>query len=333
MKYLILFLMMMGIMTNIRANNLIYTPEKFPDFSPVTYYFNGTFDVIQNPYWFSQQDFFKKHETLWKRVRDPHHSIKKDGGYYELFKDEVFTGRVLPNIFLHSIGGAYDTRWLTEYFTEKGYWNPKLWSFFLTFAAHIGNEALETSGKEISSHDHIADLYFFDIVGFMMASDNDIMKFFVDELGMEAWHFQPAWDFQHDNIFNAGLNYIYRPKYFKGKVRPILFSGMQNMGGISVDYGAHTISTLAGVSLTNPLKQKGRFVVGVFHENEGRLSSSVMFNNSENFRWRVQLYPPAFKDLLQVKSDIGIILAENKSDQFALGLSYNLPLGIGFISK
>lgn len=313
------------------AQSLIHNPKFDGPWLPVTYYFNATFDVIQNPNWFSQKDIGEKHSEVWRRVKNPDKSIRRDGGYERLVKDEIFSSRVLPNIGLHTLGASYDTRHLTEYFEYYETPYAPFWSFLLTFAAHVGNEALETSQtEEINSHDHIIDLYFFDVLGYILSFHDPYMKFMLNDMGMKAWHFQPSWDFKKDDIFNAGLNYIYRPSYFNGDWRPILYTGMQNMGGVSHYRGHNIYSMLAGIALTNPLKQKGRFVVGLFHEKNDLLQSSLLIGGSENYRWRFNFYPHFWRDFLPQKYDLGIVVGENNSDQLAFGLSLNLPIGFGY---
>jgi hypothetical protein len=328
MKFLIALMMTFSL--HAATSYRIYQPQIDGPWLPVTYYLNATFDVIQNPYWFSQDNARQKYSELFERIRDPHESIEENGGYGKLIRDEFFSGRVLPNILLHTLGAGYDTLWLNEYFEHYNYPMPKLWTFLLTYAGHLGNEALETSQtQEINAHDHIIDLYFFDVLGFTLGSHLEMMDFLLEDMGMKAWHFQPAWDIKGEDFFNAGLNYVYRPKYFQGKVKPILFTGMQNMGGISVYEQNHVFSLLAGVALTNPLRQKGRLVVGLFHEEGERLTGSLLLNSSEDFRWRVNLYPHFWDDYLPHSYELGFIAGENKDGRLALGLSLNMPFALG----
>ena len=319
----------------------IHNPERDSKWLPLTYLINGTFDVIQNPYWFSQDNYGRKVGEFWSRIKDPHHNIKRDGGYRKFFEDEFFSSRVLPNIGLHAIGGAYDTLWLRQYFEYYNVPAAGFFSFLFTYGAHIGNEALETSHHEISSHDHIADIYFFDVAAFAMSYSPTIMNFLVKDLDMKAWHFQPIYDVTGEDFFNAGLNYIFRPKalsFGDGKFRPLYYLGMQTMLGLSYDYNReNTLTASAGMSLTDPLKQKGRFVTAVFHEYQGELEASAFFNGSEDFRYRVNLYDTFFYRFMsqeQTKTyQVGLMFGENKSHNYALGLNINLPIGVGFISN
>lgn len=308
----------------------IFNPNRDSVWLPYTYVINGTFDVIQNPYWFSQENYSEKLTEAWRRVRSPHKNIKKDGGYGNLIKDEFFSSRVVPNIGLHFIGGSYDTAYLREYFEHYGYPAPGVWAFLFTYAAHMGNEALETSYHDISSHDHIADLYIYDLAAFIMSYNKTYMNFLLDDLEVKAWHFQPVWSLKSDDFFNTGLNYITRPKalqFHDNKLKPFIYFGMQNIGGLSYLYREDkTISFGAGMSLTDPLEQKGRFVVSLFHETNGELDGSLFINGSEDMSWRLNLYP----NLLRFKEiDPGFIIGNKRGGGLSLGLSINMPFGLG----
>ncbi len=308
----------------------IFNPKRDSVWTPYTYVINGTFDVIQNPYWFSQDKFSGKLEEVWNRVRKPNENIKKDGGYKKLFNDEFLSSRVVPNIGLHFIGGSYDTLKLREYFEHHGYPMPGLWSFLFTYAAHMGNEALETSYHDISSHDHIADLYVFDLAAFFISYNETYINFLLDDLNLKSWNFQPVWSLKSDDFFNTGLNYVARPKvlqFYDDKLRPFIYFGMQNIAGLSYQYVEDRIISLgAGMSLTDPLEQKGRFVVSLFHETNGELDGSLFINGSEDMSWRLNLYP----NLLRYKDiDPGFIIGNKRGGGLSLGLSVNMPFGLG----
>lgn len=330
MKIIILFTITFLINSTLSAEYRIFDKKKDSVWTPYTYVINGTFDVIQNPYWFSQDNFSEKLTEVWDRVRKPNQNIKKDGGYKKLFNDEFLSSRVVPNLGLHFIGGSYDTLKLREYFDYYGYPMPGLWSFLFTYAAHMGNEALETSYHDISSHDHIADLYVFDLAAFFMSYNKTYVNFLLDDLEVKSWNFQPVWSLKSDDFFNVGLNYISRPKVFQfhdKKLRPFIFFGMQNIVGLSYLYKEdRTISLGGGMSLTDPLEQKGRFVVSFFHETNGELDGSLFINGSEDMSWRLNLYP----NLLKYKDiDPGFIIGNKRGGGISLGLSVNMPFGLG----
>lgn len=296
--------------------------------SPVTFYFNSAFDVTQNPYYFSQSDLIEKHKTLFKRIGSPNHSIKRDGGYTKLFEDEFFTSRVVPNIGLHLIGGAYDKLFLYQYFEEKDYPLPMLFTVGLSYMGHFGNEALELTNSNISSHDNIADLFIFDVAAFFLAFNPRAMNFLIKDLQMRSWQLQPMYLVGESDITNAGLNYIFRPNLFDSSLRPFLFIGMQNLLGLSYEFKkGHFFTTSVGMALTDPLEQKGKFVTALFYDKEDFLTSSLYINGTEDYRVRLNLFPELF-NFERLK--LGLLLGQKKNREEVIGLNLNLPIGLAF---
>lgn len=312
------------------ANNLIYNQEVDDPYLPLSYVINGTFDVAQNDNWFSQNDFFKKNHTVWRRVRSPVKNIKRDGGFYKFFKDEFLSDRVIPNILLHTVGGAYDGLWLEEYYHSHGIKHARFFAVLNSYFARFGNEILEDGNENITSHDHIADLFFFDPLGLILASNDKLMSFLVHDMGMRAWHSNAYYDPKDEDFFNAGLNYIFRPSALRlGNVTPFFYFGMQNIGGLSYHHNQEIFSLGTGIFLTDPLKQKLRVVSALFYEKENDLAFSAFINGSEDFRWRFNLYPKFFNF---EKLRLGLLLGERRSENrqdVAFGLNVNLPFGLG----
>src|SRR5690606_23123646 len=92
-------------------------------------------------------------------------------------------------------------------------------------------------------------------------------------------------------------------------------------------------SVAMGMSLTNPLKQKGRFVTGLFHESAGELDASLFINVSEDFRWRLKLYENLVHHYFERDWRIALILGQAKGPSYAIGLSINMPFGLGGIKN
>lgn len=298
-------------------------------FNPISYYFNEAFDTIQNPTYFSQVDYFKKHEIVWKRVRDPFQGIKDGGGLKVLLHDEFIpvAPRALPNYSLHLIGGGYDYRRLSEWFDENDYSHPYVWAFFLQYAAAFGNEAMETTNHaDIGPHDHIADLYFFDLVGKFLFLDERIVTFFRDDAQLKAWPFQPTFDFKHDHLMNSATNYIVRPDLLHSPWRPFLYVGLQVLAGASYLENSRGLSVAIGTAPTDPLRGKGRLVSGLFWDEEGSLMSSLFINGSEDQRFRLNIYPGIIKfDSISP----GVFTALQRNNDIQLGVQALIPLGAG----
>tara|TARA_R110000868_G_scaffold20678_5_gene87140 strand:- start:6836 stop:7822 length:987 start_codon:yes stop_codon:yes gene_type:complete len=326
MRFTLLVLLSLSLHANELPNLLDH--KKDDKLLPVTYYFNTAFDVIQNPYYFSQSDYRAKHEAMFKRISSFDHSVKKDGGYKKLFEDEFLTARILPNVGLHMIGGAYDKLYLYQYFKENNYPAPMVFTFALSYMGHFGNEALELTNENITSHDHIADLFFFDAMSFYLAFNPKIMNFLVSDLEMQAWHLQPMFNFEKSDVTNAGLNYIFRPDFFDSKFRPMLLIGMLNLAGVSYELSPREfITTAFGMALTDPLEQKGKFVSAFFYDNEKSLAAALYLNGTEEYRVRLNLFPEIFNfDSLK----LGLLLGQKRDNSEVVGVNINLPIGLAF---
>lgn len=325
------FLFLFSIHVN-ASEKLIFDENRDDILFPITYFVNGTMDVTQNQNWFSQKHNVTRREELWDRIKDPHNKIKRDGGYKRLISDEFFSGRVAPNIFLHTIGGAYDNLWLKEYYEHYEIPFPFLFAIITAYTARLGNEAIETSATALTSHDHIADLYFFDVAGVLLASHPKSMEFLVKDMGLKAWHFQPMWDVKEDDFFNSGLNYIIRPEYFNksGCLSPFAFFGMQNQGGVSYTCSGDKIYSAAmGVFFTDPLARKGKMLGSFFYENNKELNASLFLNGSDNLRWRLNLHPHIFEEKISSKIKLGLLFAQTYQRDYAAGININLPFGLG----
>lgn len=227
------------------------------------------------------------------------------------------------------IGGGYDSRLLEEYFKDKGASFPTFYTILLMYMAHFGNEALELTNHNITSHDHIADLFFFDIAALLLFKDDDVVRFFKNDLGMRHWHLQPMVESKKFDITNAGLNYIFRPNYFESKLKPFLYLGMQTLVGGSYEFKEKEFFTFsAGMALTDPLKQKGRFAIGLFYDKDDDLNWSAFINGSEDYKIRLNLYPAFLRSRV---GEFGLLIGARKGEEQVLGINYKLPLGLSYI--
>jgi hypothetical protein len=332
MVFIKLFYLIISVSFSVESR-LIYEPKSFgseSQFNPISLYFNDAFDTIQNPNYFSQKDYLKKHETVWREIKDPFVGIKKGGGLKVLLRDEFvpFAPRAIPNYTLHLIGGGYDFRKLAEWFDVNNYSHPYVWAFAIKYATHFGNEAIEsTNTKDIGPHDHIADLYFFDIVGKFMFMNDEVVKFFRDQARLDIWRFQPMFDFKEQQILNAGVNYIVRPNIFKSENwRPFIHAGLQIMGGATYLKNSEGYTFAMGISPTDPLRNKQRLVSGFFWDRAGSLMTSLYINGSENQKFRLNIFP----GIINFNSvSPGVFTALQRNNDWQIGVQALIPIGVG----
>lgn len=294
-------------------------------FNPLSHYFNLAFDTTQNPIYFTQSGYFSSHARLWERIRDPIRSIEDGGGFGKLVKDEIIGMRAVPNYTLHLLGGGYDYRWLAEWYESIHAPAPYVLAFLNSYLANIGNEAIETTATQVGAHDHIADLFFFDIAGKILFTSDPVVRFFRDTLEMRAWHLQPMLNLRYLRIDNAGSNYIFRPRLFGNDWRPFIHMGLSVLGGVSWRFqGDDSISVAAGVVPTDPLALKGDVMFGVYWDRKDALLASATFNGSSKYYVRLNVYP----DVVPL-SDFrtGFFAAFSKNNEVFLGININMLIG------
>lgn len=298
------------------------------DYAPIRHYLNASYDVGQNPYFFYQNDYWKNHRKVFDRIKSPHQSIKDDGGYGEFFRTEFFGENALPNYSLHLIGGGYDYRNLYHWFKERGYSEPHLMAILTTYAGHFGNEAYEASNDKIKSHDHIADLYFFDVLGKVLMMNDDYARFVVEDLGVSAWHFQPLYSLNDREVRNAGLNYIARPKALSyAGFTPMVYMGMQVLGGLSYQVQPQQYFSAAfGVAVTEPFEKKWFYSGLLAYDIKGEPRAILNINGTEAKRVRLLVYPKVFS--FYPKYQLGVTSFVEREGGVGGGIQLNLPLGI-----
>lgn len=320
---------------------IIYTEEKRTPNNfllPVTFYFNAAFDSVQVPSAFKQHDYFKKYKKVFDRVIDPVTSIKRDGGFKKFFLDEWTSTRAIPNYMLHMIGGGYDFRMIAEWYQYNNVPAPYFFSFVTCYLSHFSNEALETSNVTLTSHDPIADLYFFDIVGKLLFMNNAVAKFFHGFCQLRNWMGQPIFDIRKKRIYNAATNYVLRPYIYRDQVRFFFMMGYHYLAGFGFRVNdTDWITFSAGVAIVkgfNPDRQrKGSDAIknfrtsgGIFYDRNGNLLASLIINGTENFRVRLNLYPDLFKI---ERVNFGLFLGIDDYNHVAIGFSLYGALGPG----
>ena len=132
-------------------------------------------------------------------------------------------------------------------------------------------------------------------------------------------------------MVNAGLNYIFRPKWPREDFRPFLFVGMQNLAGISFKVNNHNgyFTSAMGITFTDPLEKKGKLTIGLFYDRDDSLLWSLYVNGSEDYRVRLNVYPGLINIFEQVK--ISCLLGYDGNGDYTVGLSFNTPIGLAYI--
>ena len=318
---------------------IIYTAEKRTPANfllPINFIFNLAFDSAQVPVAFKQAGYFKRYGDIYEIFAHFPRSIARGGGWKKLFIDEWTTTRAIPNYILHIIGGGYDFRMIAEWYRYNNVPASYFFSFITCYAAHISNEVLESSNKNLTPHDHIADLLFFDWVGKLLFLSNDVARFFHDTLQLRNWMGQPMFDVRKTRIYNASCNYVLRPLIYKDLVRFFLFMGYHYLGGFGFKVNDTDFITFsAGVAVIGGFDpnhdsfkdsvKKFRPSGAIFYDRNGNLLASLIVNGTENFKFRFNFYP----DLLHVDHvNFGFFFGVDDFNRVSIGITMYTLIGL-----
>jgi hypothetical protein len=299
---------------------------------PLTTYVNTAFDTAQVSGAFSQDDYWQNHERVIDDLADPLDSIEDDGGWDHVVRQELLSGHVLPNLTLHLLGNGYDFRALAEWFDEHDVPFAYFWAFVTSYAGYLGNEAIEASNPEIDATDHIADLYFFNLLGNLLFVSDTVTDFVHNDMQFRNWPGQPVFDVRHEKILNASNNYLMRPRVFGEKVRPFLYFGLHYFGGVSLLLPSEkSLSLGIGLATVDPFAKstlaKVRASGGVYWDDDDRLLASMIFNGTDDSIVRLNLYPDVFRFRTL---DLGLFvgLADDGGPTFGIAVQKLLAFGL-----
>ena len=310
------------------------TPGNF--LLPVKFVLNSAFDSAQVPTAFKQKGYFKRFGNIYDIFAHFPRSISRGGGWGKLFADEWGSTRAIPNYTLHILGGGYDFRMIAEYYKYNNVPAPYFFSFITCYIGHLSNEALENSNKNLTPHDPLADLLFFDWVGKLLFISDDVSRFFHKTLQMRNWMGQPMFDVRKARIYNAACNYVLRPYIYKDMVRFFFFMGYHYIAGFGFRVNDTDFITLsAGVAVMkgfDPNKESDKDAIkkfrtcgGIFYDRNGNLLASLIINGTENYKLRLNIYP----DLLNIDHvNFGIFMGLDDYNKVSIGFSMYTLIGL-----
>ena len=92
-----------------------------------------------------------------------------------------------PNYQQHLIGCGMLYTAMKEWYEDKNFPVPWLFSSVTLMTQHLLNETMETGPYEGWSVDEISDIYIFDLGGIILFSFDNVNEFFHDKLNLADW--------------------------------------------------------------------------------------------------------------------------------------------------
>lgn len=213
-------------------------------------------------------------------------------------------GNWVPNYEFHLLGSGMVSERMVEWFEAHDVGHPVAASFATMFTAHFINEALEDGGRPIRGHafDPVADLYIFDLGGFLLFRSARVQRLFSERIELTNWAGQATIGVPGFTLENAGQEFLLRSRLPRtDRFRAFFAFGYSTLGGVSVGKkGGLAFSVAAGAdAIDTPVvdSASGKKTVtlkpnsGVFVDRDGVLLFSLTARYSNEVIAMANLYP------------------------------------------
>lgn len=318
---------------------LFYKPLTYgsdSQFNPISSFINYSLDPLQVPASFEDDHFGSRAETVWKNLTDPASAIREEGGFRNFVNRQIFpvgpdfgdSIEIIPNYFLHFLGGGMVYRKNAEWFEAHGFRYPRALAATLSMASEFVHEVVEK--KTTAPDDEVGDFFFMRPLGIVLFSWDPFARFASEKLGMLEWPYQPMFSPRHGEFMNVGESWVMRPALFgTEKHKPFLYYGMTTLLGVSHRINnSDSISWGVGPAVreADPDDFKYRVGGGVFYDRNGSLLASLLVNGTESLAARLNIYPGA---LVRSRWFPGIYLGVSDHSEVSVGITWRIfPLGL-----
>ena len=325
-------------------------------FNPGSAMLNLGFDITRSNTYDHQlldMDFQTGFNNTMANLADPFDAIRRTGGVREFIAHEIFPlkgmtaaySQWVPNYFLHLLGEGMLYRKMAEWYTEEGYQAPRLWAASTMLIGALMNETVENGSYRGGNTDPIADLYFFNPMGWLLFSDDNVAEFFSSTIEIGFWPGQPALALGEFGIYNAGESYFFRyDPGPTGGARLFGYIGTEGMGGltlgsvtdnaVTIALGYRTVEILPvednGARIMVASARHSNLVMGMFWEKNSSLLGSLKVDLGFDPAIRANVYPGVIPT---GKVPLGFFVWASRSGGLVSGVNIgHLPMGISVVT-
>jgi hypothetical protein len=320
-------------------------------FSPLNLLLNGSFDALRtdpgNNRDLRKMYFTRTSTIVWYNLRDPLARINAYG--WKRFWREEFINlsfdieelQFLPNVGDHTLGYGMLYAKVTEYYDAHHYPSPVLWGIGTSLVFHYVNEMMQ-SGYELKVNvDHIADVYVFNTLGFVLFSFDGVKRFFSEDVQLLEWSLQPLLVPRNWNLQNVGQQFVLRYRLpWAERYAPFIYWGVNSVVGLSYRYDdRQSLSLGVGQSVNGMERQaRGDFwrmvprldgAAGIFWDDNGSLLAGMVVTGPKVPNVQLNVYP-GLVDLWGIQP--GAYVGMGKRDKFVAGITFmSTPISLGFM--
>lgn len=307
-------------------------------FNPLSSFLSYTLDSVQIKRSFGTRDYSDNIAIVEENLKHPGHRIEEDGGK-RFINAEVIpvdldnlsdSKAMLPNYGLHLFGGGMLYRKNAEWFAAHDMPFPYFTSAVLSMVTEILAEGIEKPTTD--STDEIADVYLFRPLGIWLFSDDKRARWIKENLDPVDWPHLMMYDVRADELLNAGISYVIRPRWFAGEnTRLFGYLGISNLFGLSHRLASgDDFSWGVGVSTESIEPTQLRASAGFFYDRNNSLLGSLILGGTESLALRANVYPGVLlNDSIALPFPLGLFFGITDHGDPALGLQFGLPIGLG----
>jgi hypothetical protein len=315
-------------------------------FNPLTLLINGGYDITQLQSVSNRlrdAPFARMANNVFGNLGDPFPRIRKYGTWKFLRQEILPIGfgadnmQWAPNYEQHLIGCGMLYTAMKEWYEDKNFPVPWLFSSITLMSQHLLNEIMETGPYEGWSVDEISDIYVFDLGGIILFSFDNINAFFHDKLNLADWSLQatimaPNWR------VNAGQYFSFKWKLpFSDDYSLFYRCGMGALWGFSKKMNPEdNLSVGLGfktkhlVDLNDKFRERTvetSWLGGVFYDRNNSLLASVVMSGIKEYFCSIDVYPGIIK---LDKFSPGVFTIIGLNGNFTFGISTKYLIGVGY---
>ncbi len=319
-------------------------------FNPLSLLLNGSFDAMrigtQGTHDLSRYRWGTDARNIWENITDPVARIRAYG--WERFRrQELFnlsfdvnSLQFIPNFADHTLGYGMLYAKVTEWYDAHGYPAPIVWGVGTSLVYQYVNEMMQNDGRIYVNVDCIADYDFFNVLGYVLFSFDDVKEFFSETVQLNDWSLQPLYVPRNHHLENVGQEFVMRYKLpFAEQYAPFICWGVNTVAGLSYRYDdANSLSLGIGQAVAGMQEiRRGDFVsatpmleraVGLFWDNEGSLLAGLIVRGRSTVNVEVNVYP-GIVDLYGIKP--GLYVGAGDREGLVVGVTFmHIPLSLGF---
>lgn len=315
-------------------------------YNPVYLLLNAGYDILQlqghNRKIF-EFNYYTAAKNVFKNLGNPFGVIKRTG-IENFINNELFPIRLTrkgaqwwPNYQLHLIGGGMTYTATKEWYEEKNFPLPVMFSVLTMSSYHLLNEIVENGNYIGDNVDPVADIYFFDLGGIILFSFDGVNKFFSRELNLSDWSLQPSFVIHDKTLHNNGQYFSIKWKFpFANSWHLFYYFGMNGLTGLSYKFeDGSAVSFGAGLRAkefevleqnTNRKTISLTWNAGLFYDLDNSLLTSIHISGLTDYTMNINVYP----GLIRIgRFSPGLWMVLNKTGKFIFGITTIWAPGLG----